>query len=256
MSVKFSQFTENTNPDTDDYYVGVKSSNGTNMAVKHQNLGINSGGVFLKSGKVVTGPRVNNQAWYTAAFNTSTNADVAMETFVASTTPYCYKNVRNNFIQIGSSLASYRGVLQKNLTSVGNVGTGEDDLMTYTVPASMLSVNTDKIIWEFSGYTANNANAKTLKVYAGATLLATVTLPISISPTGYFRGIVIIARTGSSTQRADGQVEYWTSSTAKSAVRVATALSLTDTSTITLKLTGDATANNDIVQWTNDIIFS
>lgn len=256
MSVKFSQFTENTTPDTDDYYVGVKSSNGTNMAVKHQNLGINSGGVFLKSGKVVSGSRVNNEAWYTAAYDTDGNVDVAMETFVAGTTPYCYKNIRNNFLLVSSSLTSFMGVLQKNLTSVGNITTGEDDLMSYTVPASLLSVNTDEIIWLFSGYTANNANAKTLKVYAGGTLLATATLPISISPTGYFQGVVVISRTGSSTQRANGEVEYWTSATAKSSVRIATALTLTDTSTITLKLTGEATATNDIVQWTNKIIFS
>lgn len=253
MSVKFSQFTENTNPDTEDYYVGVKSSNGTNMAVKHQNLGINSGGVFLKSGKVITGSRVNNEAWYTAAYNTGSNADVAMETFVAGTTPYCYKSVTNNFLLAGGSLAAFTGVLNTNLTSVGNVTTGEDDLMSYTLAANQLSAVTKGVYIPFFGYSANNANTKTVKPKLGGTTLATITLTPSIID--QWGGWIYVWKTGSSTQRVIGQ--YWhTLVTGVLEVKpIGTAMALTDTSTIIAKRTGEGVATNDIVEWESQAIF-
>ena len=254
MSVKFSQFTENATPDTDDYYAGVKSSNGTNMVVKHQNLGVNSGGVFLKDGKFITGPRTNTQLWHTAAYDTVGNVDVAMETFVAAaSTPYCYKNVTNNFLLAGGTLAAYMGVLNTNLTAVGNVTTGEDDLMSYTLAANQLSAITKGVYIPFFGYSANNANAKTVKPKLGGTTLATITLTASIID--QWGGWIYVWKTGSSTQRVIGQ--YWhTLVTGVLEIKpIGLAMALTDTSTIIAKRTGEGVATNDIVEWESQAIF-
>jgi hypothetical protein len=254
MAVKFSAFTANATPDTGDYYVGVKSSNGTNMAVLHENMGVNSGGLQLKSGKVITGSRTNGQAWYTAAYDTVGNVDVAMETFVAAASnPYCFKNVTNNFLLAGGSLAAFMGLLNTNLTSVGNITTGEDDLMSYTLAANQLSAVTKGIYIPFSGYSANNANAKTVKPKLGGTTLATITLTPSI--VDQWGGWIYVFKTGSNTQRVVGQ--YWhTLVTGVLEVKpIGLAMALTDTSTIIAKRTGDATATNDIVEWVSQAIF-
>ena len=56
-------------------------------------------------------------------------------------------------------------------TSVGNVGLGEDDLITYELEAYKLPIDLDFIEIEAWGTTANNANSKTLKFYFGSTLI-------------------------------------------------------------------------------------
>lgn len=58
-----------------------------------------------------------------------------------------------------------------NVTEVGNVGTGEDDLLSYTLPANSLSASGASMQID-AGFTfANNANAKQVKMYLGGQLL-------------------------------------------------------------------------------------
>ena len=66
------------------------------------------------------------------------------------------------------------GVLNVNTTAVGNVTTGEDNLITYSLPANTLSVNGMALRIVAWGLTANNANAKTLKVYFGTVVIGTL----------------------------------------------------------------------------------
>lgn len=135
--------------------------------------------------------------------------------------------------------------LTVNTTTVGNVGTGEDDLRTYSVPAATLAVNGDHLVWEAAGTFAGTANDKRVKVKFGATtMFDTGVLAITAAGDWQVNGLVI--RTGAATQRC---VARFTSTDAAlpTATDYTTAAE-TLSGAITLKLTGEATANNDIVQ--------
>lgn len=58
--------------------------------------------------------------------------------------------------------------LYSNTTAVGNVGGGEDNLMTYTIPAGFMGVVGRTLEIEAQGDTAANANNKTVTCYYGS----------------------------------------------------------------------------------------
>lgn len=127
---------------------------------------------------------------------------------------------------------------------VGNVGSGEDDLQTVTLPANALEAITRGIRITAFGTAAGNANAKTLKLYFGSQLIFSVALTINLANSWRFDAIVL--RTGSSTQKWS---YMFTDSYAGGAVFGYTGngtATQTETGTITIKLTGTATSDNDI----------
>lgn len=139
-------------------------------------------------------------------------------------------------------------VLHVNTTAVGNVGTGTDDLMSYSLPANTLSVDGKALRITAWGTTANNANAKSLTILfgSGGQIFAMTT-----SINGQWKITMFVLRTGSNAQdRTIEIVETPGGSTlAASKLSVSTGtLTETDSSAITIKLTGAATSNNDIVQ--------
>lgn len=142
-----------------------------------------------------------------------------------------------------------------NTTSVGNVGAGEDNLMTYTLPSSTLSVNGDSINFRASGTIANTANAKRIRVKFGATTILDTgagVIPISRAYNWTAEGEVI--RTGATTQKCNVtiNVDYSTIFTFVGYSTAAETLS----GTVVFKLTGEAVSNNDIVQETLQIYLS
>lgn len=134
--------------------------------------------------------------------------------------------------------------VQVSTAGVGNVGTGEDDLLTYTLPASALGTDGDYIEITGFGTFAANANNKRVRVYFGATaILDTTALPLN-GGTWNFRSKVF--RTGAATQQTE---TMWLKSGSGAAILVNIA-SPTETlsSTVVVKVTGEATSNNNIVQ--------
>ena len=149
-------------------------------------------------------------------------------------------HVRDNLTYLGTGIIR----LDVNTTAVGNVGAGEDDLMTYTLPASTLSVDGMGVRITAWGITANNANAKTVKMYFGSTNVGSL-----ICTTNTIEGWVhqaVIIRTGATAQlgrlvlSAQAAVWKWGGN--------ATAPTETLSGAVTIKCTGEATATNDIVQ--------
>lgn len=142
-----------------------------------------------------------------------------------------------------TSYARVGGTLNVNTTAVGNVGTGEDDLITYTVPANTLSTNGDRIDFKMSGKFAANANNKQVKVKFGATtLLATGALAfnnVDWSAEGY------VIRTGATTQKA---ACWFRAGATLTSFTDDTAPAETLSGTVVLKCTGEATSNNDITE--------
>jgi hypothetical protein len=89
-----------------------------------------------------------------------------------------------------------------NVTPVGNIGAGEDDLMSYTVPANTMAANGDTI--EFSGVLVDNGATSDVKFYFAGNEI-TGALNDFINGTVPFR--VIITRLTSSS--AVISVERW-----------------------------------------------
>lgn len=138
-------------------------------------------------------------------------------------------------------------VLDSNTTAVGNVGTGEDDLITYTIPASTLLNTGDSIAAEMYVDVANNANQKRLKVWFGsATIFDTQPTGLLVATAYAIKFDIRIFKDGSNTQRYT--VDY-TANGGLLGSLYGTATQ-TDTSTIVIKCTGEtnAASNDDVRQ--------
>lgn len=124
----------------------------------------------------------------------------------------------------------------------GNVGAGEDVLATLDLPANSFNSASNRSVqvraW---GTGANNGNAKTLKIYWGATAVMTVSLTTSQADTWSFDMMVV----GATSQLVN--VNFIQEGTTKITSTAQATLAETITSDITIKVTGSATSNNDVV---------
>jgi hypothetical protein len=147
--------------------------------------------------------------------------------------------------QAGTSTleATMVGVANVNTTAVGNVGAGEDDLITYSLPANALSANAKGVRIRAWGTGANNANAKTLKLYFGTQVILTTALTASQVDT--WEAEATVWRTGASTQ--DWQTRLNQAGTTSIIDIENGTATQTDTAAITIKCTGTGTSNNDVV---------
>jgi hypothetical protein len=141
--------------------------------------------------------------------------------------------------------------IDRDYTPVGNVGAGEDNLQVLTLPANYLA-GSFHVEYRASGTIANNANAKTLKVYFGSAA-GIFSLPTGVA--GDWFVTTTVYRTGASTQRYATQVLVVNGGTAAVTGYVSTGtLTETETAAITVKCTGTATSNDDIKQNTSTLL--
>lgn len=159
------------------------------------------------------------------------------------------------FIKPGtaSDTAKVGGILFVSTASTGNVGTGEDDLVSFTIPANTLAVNNQSVWFRAYGNIANNANNKRIRCYSGAsgtnTVLDTGAAFIPTGTAGVWRMEGRIFRTGDSTQKAVAEFLMSSAGTLTPAAMVSNitaSLNQTLSSAVVFKLTGEATSNNDI----------
>lgn len=143
------------------------------------------------------------------------------------------------------------GQLTNDTTAVGNVGAGEDDLITYTLQKNTLENTGDVIDITAQGTTAANGNNKTIKLYLGSTVLFDTGAVALNNSAWSIRAQV--TRTGSATQKStaffSGDISLVT--------QTATFVSGTEdlTTSLVVKCTGEATSNDDIIQQSLTINF-
>ena len=133
--------------------------------------------------------------------------------------------------------------LNVDTTKVSNVGSGEDDLITYSMPANTLANNGESVKIDAFGTTAANGNNKTIKLYLGSTELTSATAG---TPNDQDWEIVaLIIRTGAATGKSI--VEYKSNTSSDNTIDY---VSLTEdfTTALTIKCTGEGVADSDIVQ--------
>lgn len=133
--------------------------------------------------------------------------------------------------------------------AVGNVGGGEDDLHSVTLPKYSLKNPGDYFTVKAWGTTANNANAKTLTIYWGGVAIATIALAANIA--GRWVANITVVRTGKSTQDIIVEINEGTaaigSASQRNAIIVATGAVAEDAAAI-FKCTATGVADNDLVQ--------
>lgn len=146
--------------------------------------------------------------------------------------------------RIGAGFSySLGGRVTTDTTFVGNIGTGEDDLMTFSLQKNTMVNTGDTLEYTTFGSFANNTNTKTLKLHLGDTVILGLTGTTTAFQNKEWSVQTTIIRTGASTQ---------------SVVSIFQTLSITFTEVtsatedftvpLVIKATGEGTATNDIGQ--------
>ena len=157
-------------------------------------------------------------------------------------------NINNNTMSIraGNSAVNIRlgGTLRVDNTPVGNVGAGEDTLITYAMAANTLS--SDKQYLEISawGTVAANANSKTIKLHLGSTELLTTGAVAANS--GSWQINCQLVRSAAASEQSIAKI---ISSNAL-IIDSATFLDVTEDLTTNLNIfcTGEGTTTDDVIQ--------
>jgi hypothetical protein len=144
----------------------------------------------------------------------------------------------------GGAAYSLGGTLTNVTTAVGNVGAGEDTLMSYTLPKNTLGNAGDKLEIEAFGTLAANGNSKTIKLYFGSQVIFSTGAVASNALDWHIRAAVL--RTGAATQIITSQFSGDTVLVTQTADFVAGTQSLA--ADVIIKCTGEATSNDDISQ--------
>lgn len=153
-------------------------------------------------------------------------------------------------VRAGTAVTRVRigGTLCSSSTSTGNVGAGEDDLITCSLAANSLATNLDSLDLVAAGTFAANGNNKRIRVRSveganNVVLLDTTALGFNGAD---WSVRCTFARTASTTFKSTCSVST------SSALLVSTTDYVTGTFTFanagTIKLTGEATADNDVVE--------
>lgn len=131
-----------------------------------------------------------------------------------------------------------------NTTDVGNVGTGVDDLITYSIEAGKLAADGDYLEFTMTFDFAANANNKQITVVYGGTTIYASGAGAQNDGSMEIKGTII--RTGAATQRITfSQINNGTIFTDYADYITATE---TLSGAVVLKATGEGTSNDDLIQ--------
>ena len=145
------------------------------------------------------------------------------------------------------------GTVNTQYVAVGNVGSGEDDLMSYTLPANALDEAGNSFSVSAWGTSANNANAKTIRLYFAGTLIATLSLTTSQSNSWRFNAEAIWRSGGLLTV----SVDVLQGGTVTQSTTIHTTLTGVNGAVGNiLKVTGEGVADNDILQRAMKVTFA
>lgn len=134
---------------------------------------------------------------------------------------------------------------KSDTTSTANVGAGETDLISYSLPASRIYENGMTIEITAWGQTAANANGKQLKLYIGGTVVLDSTSIASNNKDWFLKATLIRTTTSGGLVLAEGQINGAEIQSKHSGITVAS--TGWDAAQI-IKVTGTGTSNADITQ--------
>jgi hypothetical protein len=131
-------------------------------------------------------------------------------------------------------------------SGVGNSGTSETDLATYSLPGGTLSANGKALRITAFGSFASNANLKTVKVYFGSTVIFQ---PASSNgSTGNWAAFGYVIRTGATSQVTWGRAAQTSGGNESANTNPITTPAETLSGAVTIKVTGQSSAaSNDVL---------
>lgn len=139
------------------------------------------------------------------------------------------------------------GNAKSDVSTIGNIGTGIDNLLSFAIQANVLNNNGDYAEFDAFGEFENNANNKQLTVKLGATTIFTTgALPFGAAALANWRINAKIIRTAASGQKCI--VTFWSNDGTTKFLQAYTTSGESLTSNLTVQFTGEATATNDITQ--------
>lgn len=148
----------------------------------------------------------------------------------------------------GGASYSLGGLLTYDATQTGNVGTGEDDLISYTLPQNTVDLDGSTIEIIAFGTTADNTNNKTIKLYFGGTEIFETSGSGSNLRNKSWKFHCHILKTGNNTQKCATLFVAGNAAGSANSDCVYTATTKDFTDDLVIKCTGEATSNNDIIQ--------
>jgi len=187
-------------------FIGLKG-----RGTKSSPSAVQSGdGLFFLGARNYAEPSTNIAAYRLIATETYSGAGrgtgFSVETCVAGSTSRLARIGSDSagliYVKQGGSTdqAKVGGVVYVSNPTVGNVGTGEDDLMSASISAATLETNTQCLCFEAHFTTAANANNKTVKIKFGATTIYDSTAVAANDDRLHVHGVIY--RTGAATQIA------------------------------------------------------
>lgn len=178
-----------------------------------------------------------NSGTYARRMNIASDGSITMDAYGAGFPQF-------SSVGLISSTKQVVRLLNINTTSVGNVGAGTDDLISYTLPAGTLAANGDTLEITCWGTYAANANNKTINVSIDA---ATEYTTGAIAAVGVSWQVKITyVRLTSTTQTMS--ITFISGFSALRAEAETSSGAATMANAIVFKLTAAGTADNDIVQ--------
>jgi hypothetical protein len=177
----------------------------------------------------------------TSSFPALKRNSAVLEARLADDSAYASLAAAGLQLNAGTGTTGTAGVqIFSSFAAAGNVNTGETDLISFLMPANTLAVDGQKVRITVGGSLAANANAKTIKLYFGSTVLVTDNGTVN---SGGFRLSAEVVRTGAATQ-----VSNATSMMLRALLNGFTATAETLANAITIKVTGQSgTASNDVI---------
>jgi len=128
-------------------------------------------------------------------------------------------------------------------TQTGNIGAGEDDLCTVTIPARPFYKDGQGFKITAWGLVANNANAKTVKLLFGGQTICTTAM--TVNEVSFWRVEATILRSSVGNQAYNAHMTKGATTFITDIERGS--LTVSEASDIIVKLTGTATSDNDVV---------
>jgi len=194
---------------------------------------------------------LNQVCGTTTSYTSYTAGDMIYASATTALSKLAIGAARRMLASTGTAPEWVPDILNLSTTSVGNVGGGTDDLITYSLPAAILGTNAEAVLIITWGTGANNANAKTLTLNFGATAILTTSLTTGQADT--WVQIAVVARTAAATQEAIAFLLQGGTTTLIDVETTQPAETLSGA--VTIKCTGAATTDNDILQRGQLVLF-
>lgn len=139
------------------------------------------------------------------------------------------------------------GNAKSDVSTIGNVGTGEDNLLAFSIPANSLANTGDYAEFDAFGEFENNADNKTLKIiFGGTTIFNTGALAFGVGALANWRINAKIIRTAASGQKCI--VTFWCNDATTSFLQTITTSGEDLTTNLTVQFTGEGTTTDDVTQ--------